>query len=147
MVTHPCPNFTERLFNHTTVKLGRIWMKNHNSKNIMRCNYSLMLCSQIRYVNKNKVNLRDLIAATGLVVLLKLDSNHRFFWSAWPRFDGWHGKTIGHLYCVISSFVHPFVAIGEFKHELQSGNAKFGSKSIIFCPVWPWNLTDDIEKQ
>ena len=27
----------------------------------------------------NKANLRDLIAATGLVILLKLDSNHRFF--------------------------------------------------------------------
>ena len=26
-----------------------------------------------------KANLRDLIAATGLVILLKLDSNHRFF--------------------------------------------------------------------
>ena len=29
--------------------------------------------------NENKANLRDLIAATGLVNLLKLDSNHRFF--------------------------------------------------------------------
>ena len=27
----------------------------------------------------NKANLRDLIAATGLVTLLKLDSNRRFF--------------------------------------------------------------------
>ena len=27
----------------------------------------------------NKANLRDLIAATGLVILHKLDSNHRFF--------------------------------------------------------------------
>ena len=27
----------------------------------------------------NKANLRDLIAVTGLVILLKLDSNHRFF--------------------------------------------------------------------
>ena len=22
-----------------------------------------------------------------------------------------------------------------------------GSKSAIFCPVWPWNLTDDLEKE
>ena len=29
--------------------------------------------------NYNKANLRDLIVATGLVILLKLDSNHRFF--------------------------------------------------------------------
>ena len=30
-------------------------------------------------VTENKVNLRDLIAATGLVILLKLDTNRRFF--------------------------------------------------------------------
>ena len=29
--------------------------------------------------SQNKANLRDLIAATGLVILLKLDSNRRFF--------------------------------------------------------------------
>ena len=29
-------------------------------------------------IHNNKANLRDLIAATGLVILLKLDSNHRF---------------------------------------------------------------------
>ena len=46
-----------------------------------------------------------------------------------------------------SSFVHHFVAIGEFKLELQSGNDQFGSKSAIFCPVWPWNLMDDLEIQ
>ena len=46
-----------------------------------------------------------------------------------------------------SSFVHHFVAIGEFKLKLESGNAQFGSKSANHCPVWPWNLTDDLEKQ
>ena len=125
----------------------------------------------------NKANLRDLIAATGLVILLKLDSNRRFFspcdleiwwmtlknnrapllcylklfasfcshwWiqtgvKVWKRliwvkndhffsrvtlqFDGWPRKTIGHLFYATLSFVHHFVAIGEFKLELQSGNA------------------------
>ena len=33
-----------------------------------------------------------------------------------------------------SCFVHHFVAIGDFKLELQWGNAKFVSKSLIFCP-------------
>ena len=56
-------------------------------------------------------------------------------------------KTIGHLFYAISSFVHHFVAIGEFKPELQSGNAQSGPKSTIFLAVWPWNLTDDLEKQ
>ena len=107
---------------------------------------------------------------------------------------------IGHLFYVTPSFVHHFVAIGEFKLELQSGNARFGWKSVFFvprdleirrmtlknkrapllrhiklcasfrshlwiqtgvavrkrsiwvkigisCRVWPWNLTDDLEKQ
>ena len=34
-------------------------------------------------------------------------------------------------------------AMGELKLELQSRNAQFGSKSAIFCPVWPsnWQMT------
>ena len=125
----------------------------------------------------NKANLRDLIAATGLIILLKLDSNRRFispcdleiwwmtpknnrallqcyfklfvsfrshWWiqtgvTVWKRliwvkiegffsrvtlkFDRWPWKTIGHLFYATSSFVHHLVAIGEFKLELQSGNA------------------------
>ena len=63
------------------------------------------------------------------------------------KFDGWPWKTIGHLFYVASSFVHHFIAISEFKLKLQSGNAQFGSKSVIYCPMWPWNLTDDVEKQ
>ena len=54
-------------------------------------------------------------------------------------------KTIGYLFYVASSFVHHFIAVSEFKLELQSGNAQFGSKStIFFCRVtlkfdgWPW---------
>ena len=46
-----------------------------------------------------------------------------------------------------SSFVHHFKPLDEFKLELQSGNAQFRSKSAIFCPVGPWNLMDDLEKQ
>ena len=63
------------------------------------------------------------------------------------KFDGWPWKTIGHLFYVASRFVHHFIVIGEFKLKLQSGNAQFSSKSAIFCPVWPWNLMDDLEKQ
>ena len=63
------------------------------------------------------------------------------------QFDVWPWKTIGHLFYATSSFVHHFVAIGDFKLELQSGNAQFGSNSTIFRAVWPWNLTDDLEKQ
>ena len=154
-----------------------------------------------RKTKTNKGNLRDLIAATGLVILLKLDSNGLFFsrcdleiWWMTPKnnrapllcyfklfasfhshwwiqsgvtvrkhliwvkidnflsrvtliFDGRPSKTIGHLFSATSSFVQHFVAIGEFKLELQSGKAQSGSKSKIFSAVWPSNLTDSLEKQ
>ena len=152
-------------------------------------------------LNLNKANLRDLIAVTGLVILLKLDLNRRFFspcdleiWWMTPKnnrapllcyfklfasfrshwwiqtgvtarksliwvnidaffshvtlkFDGWPSKTIGHLFYATSSFVQHFLAIGEFILELESGNAQSGSNSTLFRAVWPWNLTDDLEKQ
>ena len=63
------------------------------------------------------------------------------------KFDGWSWKTVGHLFYAASSFVQHFVAIGEFKLELQSGNAQSGSNSTIFRAVRPWNLTDGLEKQ
>ena len=55
--------------------------------------------------------------------------------------------TIGQLFHTTPSFVHHFKAIGEFKRELQSGNAQFRSKLVIFSPMGPWNLTDDLQNQ
>ena len=147
----------------------------------------------------NKANLRDLIAATGLVIFLKLwfkslifqpifhwnlmddlekkgtssvlrqvlciilkplvnsnwsyipetlnsGQNRRFFCPVWPRnFDEWHWKTIGHLFYTTLSFVHYFKAIGEFSYSPETLNS--GENRRFFCPVWSWNLMDDIEKQ
>ena len=66
-----------------------------------------------------------------------------FFSRVTLQFDVWPWKTIGHLFYATSSFVHHFVAIGEFKLELESGNAQSGSKSTIFLAVWPcnWRMT------
>ena len=220
------------------------------------CHHGLALqLLRLEHSGINKANLRDLLAATGLVILLKLDSNCRFFspcdleilwmtskndraplldyiklfciildpsvnsnWSYCPatlnsgqnqrfivpgdleiwwmtlknnraplpccfklcasfhshwwiqiqvtvrkrsirveigdllshvtlKFDGWPWKTIRHLYYVASSFMHHFIAIGEFKLKLQSGNAQFGSNATLFRAVWPWNLTNDLQKQ
>ena len=54
-------------------------------------------------------------------------------------------QIIGHLFYTTLSFMHYFKSISEFKQELQSGNAQFGSKSMIFFSrvtlqfeVWPW---------
>ena len=77
-------------------------------------------------------------------IWVKIDD---FFSRVTSKFYGWPWKTIGHLFYATSSFVHHFVAIGEFKLELQSRNAQFGSNSTIFWATWPWNLRDDLEKQ
>ena len=63
------------------------------------------------------------------------------------KFDGWPSKIIGHLFYATSSFVQHFIDIDEFKLALQSRNAQSGSNSRICSAVWPWNLTDDLEKQ
>ena len=63
------------------------------------------------------------------------------------KFDGWPSKTIGHLFYATSSFVQHFIAIGEFKLELQSGNAQSGSNSTILAPcdleIWWMTLKNN----
>ena len=58
------------------------------------------------------------------------------------KFDGWPCKTIGHLFYATSSFVQHFVAIGEFKLELQSGKAHFFGIDIL-CLTESW-INDNI---
>ena len=59
------------------------------------------------------------------------------------KFDGWPWKTIGHLFNATPSFVHHFVAIGEFKLELQSGNAQSGSiwRFLEPCDLDIWRMS------
>ena len=56
-------------------------------------------------------------------------------------------KIIGHLFYITSSFVHHLKPLHEFKLELLSRNAQFGSKSVIFLSCvrlkfdgWPWKI-------
>ena len=91
-----------------------------------------------------KANLRDLIAATGLVFLPKIGFKSLIFLAhVTMKFYGRPQKTIGHLFYTMSSFVHHFKAIGDFKLELQSGNTKFESKWEIFfpCDIKIWQIT------
>ena len=72
--------------------------------------------------------------------ILELQSGNAQFWSKSMIFfscvtlklDGLPWKTVEHLFYATSSFVHHYIGIGEFKLELQSGNAQFWSKSMIF---------------
>ena len=59
------------------------------------------------------------------------------------KFEGWPWKTIGHLFYATLSFVQHFVPIGEFKLELQSGNAQSGSNSTFLEPgdLEIWRMT------
>ena len=59
------------------------------------------------------------------------------------KLDRWPWKTIGRLIYAASSLGHHFIAICEFKMELQSGNAQFGTKLAIFfvpCDLEIWRM-------
>ena len=126
------------------------WVNNREAGDLRRhrghYDVNVMVTCHI-YCWRNKANLRDLIAATSLVILYEIGFKWSIFLSMRPWIWWITTKTIGHLFCTTSSFVHLFKPIGELKLELQSRNAQFGSKLAIFCPVWLWNLMDDIEKQ
>ena len=58
------------------------------------------------------------------------------------KFDGWCWKRIRHLFYATSSFVHHFVAIDEFKLELQSGRLSWLMTSVnLTFHLWPTTLT------
>ena len=96
--------------------------------------------------HSQQANLRDLIAATGQVFSNWIQIVN-FSALVTVKFDGWPRKKIGHFFYNTSSFVHYFKSIGEFKLDLQSRNAQFGSKLVTCYLVWPWNLMDDLGKQ
>ena len=116
-----------------------IWrMTLQNNRAPLLCYFKL--CASFRTLWEFKLELQSGNAQFG--------SNSTIFRAVRPwNFDGWPSKTIGHLFYATSSFVQHFVAIGELKLEFQSGNAQSGSYLTIFRAVWPWNLTDDLEKQ
>ena len=58
------------------------------------------------------------------------------------KFDGRPRKTIGYLFHANASFVHHFVAMFEFKLELQSANAQIETKFVLTSmtfasELWP----------
>ena len=63
------------------------------------------------------------------------------------KFDEWPKKNIGNFFYTTSSFVHHFKSIGEFKLDLQSRNAQFGSKLVKYYPhdlvIWWMTLENN----
>ena len=84
--------------------------------------------------------------SSDLLSNLKLDSNLQFV-TPCDHENWWMTSKNNRVLLTTSHFVHHFKFICEFKLELQSGNTQFWSKLAIFCPVWPWNLIDDLGKQ
>ena len=74
------------------------------------------------------------------------DQSRQYICPVWPSNltdDLWKQK--GTFSMLFQGFVHHFVAIGQFKLELQSGTPIWVKTGDLFCPVWPWNLTDDLQ--
>ena len=61
-------------------------------------------------------------------IRVKIDN---FLSRATLKFNRWPWKTLGHLCYATLSFVCHFIAIGELKLELRSGNAKIGTKFVL----------------
>ena len=81
---------------------------------------------------KNKANLRDLIAMTGLVISNWIQIIN-FSARVTVKFGGWPRKTIGHFFYTTSSFVHHFKSIGEFKLDIDNDNDNDNERILLPC--------------
>ena len=97
-------------------------------------------------LKENKANLKDLIAAIGLVILLKLDSNRRFFSPCYLEIRWMTPKNNrAPLLCYLKFFA-------SFRSHwwIQTGVAV--RKRLIWVKiddllaVWTWSLMDGLEK-
>ena len=112
------------------------WMTFKNNRALLLCYFKLFASFHTHWWIQTWVTVRK------RPIWVKMDA---FFSHVTFKLDRWHCKTIGHLFYATWSFVHHFIPFGEFKLELQSGNAQFGSKSTIFfsrvtfkLDGWPW---------
>ena len=125
-------------------KIAQVWQKSvgvqthyfKNNRAPLLCYFKLFASFHSRWWVQTGVTIWKRL------IWVKIDD---FFSRVTVQFDVWPWKTIGHLFHDTSSFVYHFVAIGEFKLALQSGNAQFGSNSTIFRAVCSWHLTYDLE--
>ena len=128
--------FNSSIFQPCDLEIWQMTFKNKRAP--LLCYFKLCASFQCHRLIQTGVTVRKRL------IWVKIDD---FFSRVTLKFDGWPWETIGHLFYATSSFLYNFIAIGEFKLELQSENAQFGSKSTIFWAVWPSNLTADLEKQ
>ena len=104
----------------------------HSPRNAWKPKISPISPKSKEHQNYNKANLRDLIAATGLVILFKLDSNSRFFspcdleiWWMTPK------NNRAPFLCYFKLFAS-FHSYWWIQLELQSRNANLGQNQRFF---------------
>ena len=114
------------------------WMTLKNNRAPLLCCFKLCASFHSHWWIQTGVTVRK------RPIWVKIDD---FFSRVTLKFDVWPWKTIGHLFYATSISLHHFLAIGQFKLELQSWSPQFRSKSAIFCPVWRRKLIDDLQKQ
>ena len=93
------------IFNNLQFQINKWLINQEQTKKLCLINAYIKIKYKhlIKTIN-NKANLRILIAATGLVILLKLNSNRWFFTRVTLKFDGWPRKIIRHVFYTTSSF-------------------------------------------
>ena len=96
----------------------------------------------------NKANLKDLIAATYLVILLKLDSNRLFFSPSdleiwWMTKKNNRAPPLCYFKLFASFRSHWWIQTGVTVQK----RLIWVKIDDFFLAVWPWNLTDDLQKQ
>ena len=100
---------------------------------------SSLLCQALCIISKPSVNSNWSHSPE----TLNLGQNWWFFFPCDLKIWGMTLRNNRHIFSTTSSFVLHFIAIYQFKMELQSGNTKFGSKSAIFvpCDLEIWRMT------
>ena len=99
--------------------------------------YIVLDCDCIIKYLHNKANLRDLIAATGLLILLNLDSKSLIFQPVWP----WNLMDV--FFYITSSFVHHFKPLGELNWSYCPETLNSGQNRQFFvqCDFAIWWMT------
>ena len=111
------------------LKIWRMTLKNNRAP--LLCHFKLCASSHSHMWVQNEVTVRKRSS------WVKIGD---FLSRVTLQMDGWPWKTIEHIFYATSSLVHHFIANCQFKMELESGNAKSGSKSAIFvlCDLDIW---------
>ena len=122
------------------------WSYSPEMPNLGQNQWYLEPCNlEIWWMTLNKANLRDLIAATGLVILLKFDPNHRFFspcdLEIWCM--TWKNNRAPLLYYIklyVSFQIHQRIQteVTLRKRSIRVKIGNFFSRVTFKFDEWPW---------